>query len=144
MAGSFDGFAYYHSALSKDVIKKVFEGRGSNADTIIASICPSSAFQSSPSSSAPTTAPVSNPQPLDTTSQQQNDSSPPSSSPFDSFNSDPCRCTEDGWSGDVFTDVIGCSIKAFFGDLCYIVDPSQCPEAFPSTNFAGAAYRRCD
>ena len=57
---------------------------------------------------------------------------------------DPCACTADGLSGDVQTDVVGCSIETFFGTLCYVQDPGACEDSFPSTNFEGAAYKKCD
>lgn len=137
MAGSIDGFAYYHTALSEQDIATVFQGRGSNAGSIIESTCPPLTpldFFDQPG--------PENIQGEDSLSQSDSNSSS-NGSPNNGF-VDPCRCSVDGFSGDVFTDAIGCSIEAFFGDLCYVQEPAQCPEAFPSTNFQGAAYRRCD
>lgn len=101
---------------------------------------------SSDDAHSPQPAPQLDPQPA----QQPTPSTPSTPLPTSgdlngsSLDTDPCRCSGDGFSGTVFTNVIGCNIKTFFADLCYVQEPTECVESFPSTNFEGAAYRRCD
>ena len=133
LQGSVDGVAYYHSVIPQSEIEAIAQGRGQNRDSIVKSVCPS--FNQI-SAMVPPSIPQNIANPLEP---------PPSPQPPPlQFNSDPCRCSEDGFSGSIDTKVIGCSIRAFFGDLCYVQEPDNCFIASPSTNFFGAKYRRCD
>jgi hypothetical protein len=71
---------------------------------------------------------------------------------FAAFLSDSCACSQDGWSGGVFTGVFGCTRHSSFTGVddtvetfCYVKGGSDslCPCSLPSKVFAGARYRFC-
>ena len=60
-----------------------------------------------------------------------------------------CECTEDGMSGSVVVEEVGCSVHGAVGDAndwryCYVVRPTECAEAAASVMYPGAGYLYCD
>jgi len=75
----------------------------------------------------------------------QRSAAPPPPPPPPAFDAvgDPCRCTQDGLSGDTFVYAVGCTIQIGPMYYCYVQEPASCPTAEPSNRFQGAAYRNC-
>ena len=61
---------------------------------------------------------------------------------------DGCACSEDGFSGGVWTAYLGCDAHMAWandpGRFCYVAEPDRCPEATVSVSVPGAAWRECD
>eukprot|EP01025_Chloroclados_australasicus_P056963 TRINITY_DN7092_c0_g1_i4.p4 TRINITY_DN7092_c0_g1~~TRINITY_DN7092_c0_g1_i4.p4 ORF type:complete len:222 (-),score=31.54 TRINITY_DN7092_c0_g1_i4:963-1583(-) len=56
----------------------------------------------------------------------------------------PCRCAENGISGNVDTGREGCKEHVEgWGTMCYVAEPAQCALSLPSNVFPGARYRNC-
>eukprot|EP00803_Ostreobium_quekettii_P007242 evm.model.scf_339EXC.12 EVM.evm.TU.scf_339EXC.12 scf_339EXC:65214-74400(-) len=60
-------------------------------------------------------------------------------------NRDPCECSNDGKSGDVYTGQKGCGQYGAFGVgyICWVVKPTECIVGIGSLRFPGAAWRPC-
>lgn len=60
---------------------------------------------------------------------------------------DPCRCTEDGFSGGISTDRKGCkqhlSSVGDLGYFCMVMGGTDCSSAIESDVFPGAAWKDC-
>jgi len=129
MDGYLDGFALWHAALTPEAIRGIYEGARSarNRPQLAASVCPNAGGSPSDgggNSRAPPPPP------------------PPPPPAFDAVG-DPCRCTQDGLSGETFVYAVGCTIQIGPMYYCYVQEPASCPTAEPSNRFQGAAYRNC-
>ena len=54
-----------------------------------------------------------------------------------------CACNDDGYSGDVLTNAVGCANHGFPDVWCYVSTPAACYPATASTAYPGAAWIAC-
>ena len=54
-----------------------------------------------------------------------------------------CACNDDGYSGDVLTNAVGCANHGFPDVWCYVSTPAACYAATASTAYPGAAWIAC-